>query len=665
MPPTLPPDDDRAARRRAGLILLAITSAGGLLRFAFLGRPCLWGDEALVYWRTCGSYADLLQPLHSDGFPPLHYELFWLIVHTLGHAPGPAAMRSVAATCGTLMVPAVYCLARQLLPRRTSLVAAAVTAGSAFALFYSRDAKMYAEAWLAMTASVACLLGWLRTGRSTAWLGWVAAGAAAGGLQTTTLLGVLGMSPLFLLTQRNAHWRQSVLWLAGVVLIAAGPVGYYARFNVWTENVDGGGWRDSGLAWVAAYNHGRTGPQQVRYLATTFLTGWEWPRTALPRPVSAPTAGGVAWSTPFVGMPLARSWGLTLMAIAVLAVLAAGLLPWPRAWIGRPPVDLAPEPPWRAALWLAAWIVLPVYGFYCRSVPDFAAPADALGPLGMATHPRVWIGVSAFAITTLTVALGYRPTRPAAVRCVQLATAFAGIVAACQAMAMLIAPLARAATAAGHPWQSVWVPRYLGFAWPAVAIATAVLLDRLPTAPVRAMAISLLLAANLGMFAFRLFGSTEPPVDRMAADVWAAQPQANAARPDALTWTDLDDHSFSQTGPGGGNLFSDVGRYYLQLLARRPMSPALFKRSLGTFRIRRGDAQDELPAAVATARPSRVVVWEQSHATETPAADDLLRRSAGWRGSSDQPYVIHDVWTAQDLTRFRRREYLRGPTTQP
>ena len=50
-------------------------------------------------------------------------------------------------------------------------------------LFYSRDAKMYMDAWLFVTLNLACLLWWFRTGKSTAWLCWIACGAAACGLQ--------------------------------------------------------------------------------------------------------------------------------------------------------------------------------------------------------------------------------------------------------------------------------------------------------------------------------------------------------------------------------------------------------------------------------------------------------------------------------------------------
>ncbi len=634
--------DDRPSM----LALLGVTLAGGLLRFAWLGRPCLWGDEALVYWRTCGSYGDLLQPLHADGFPPLHYELFWVIVHALGRTPGPAVMRSVAAVCGTLLVPAVYFLARQLLARRASLVAAAFTAGSAFALFYSRDAKMYAEAWLAMTVGVGCLLWWLRTGRSTAWLGWVAAGAAAGGLQTLALVSVIGLAPMLLLTQRRAHWRQTLLCLAGIALIVAGPVGYYARFNSWAENVNDRGWSASGIAWVQWLNFGRTGPDQARYLATTFLTGWEWPR-----------------SGPVERIPLGRLRLLEVATATACAAVLAGLLPWRTVatLVGPcPPDERTPEPPWRATLWLTAWVALPVYGFYCRSVVDYAPP---FSNLGIDDHPWIWGFAVAGAMVALAIGMVFARTRLLAVRGLQLALMFAALTGACQGMAIVMAAAARAAAADGHPWQSVWVPRYLGFVWPAVAILVGVLVDRIPTWPARSAVLGLVLATNLGMFGFRLFGQTEPPVDLMAADVWAAQPRDGGTNPSTVTWLRIVDGSWMQAGPGLGNLLSDPGRYYLQVLANRPMSPTLFKQSLETFTISRGgDLVRGVQRAAGTA--ARVVVWEQFRDPPTDE-DRLLVRWPEWQRTDDTLYPVRDVWTGQDRAFYRRREYRRSPATLP
>src|ERR1019366_10521918 len=75
----LPPVDSNTRRNWAMPILGVLTLLGAIIRFSYLNRPCLWGDEAMVYWRTCGTYADLLEVLQRDGFGPLHYELQWLI----------------------------------------------------------------------------------------------------------------------------------------------------------------------------------------------------------------------------------------------------------------------------------------------------------------------------------------------------------------------------------------------------------------------------------------------------------------------------------------------------------------------------------------------------------------------------------------------------------
>ena len=62
-------------------LLLAITLLGGVVRFATINSPPIWGDEAHTFGRISGNfpYRDLLDILQYDGFTPLHYELYWSI----------------------------------------------------------------------------------------------------------------------------------------------------------------------------------------------------------------------------------------------------------------------------------------------------------------------------------------------------------------------------------------------------------------------------------------------------------------------------------------------------------------------------------------------------------------------------------------------------------
>ena len=116
--------------RRPLAILLLLTIIAALLRFTALDRPSLWGDEAWTFSRVCGSYQDMLDLVSVAGFAPLHYELYWWIGHHIAKL-SPIVMRLVPAISGTLMIPAIYFLARQLVSIRTALVAALLATVSA------------------------------------------------------------------------------------------------------------------------------------------------------------------------------------------------------------------------------------------------------------------------------------------------------------------------------------------------------------------------------------------------------------------------------------------------------------------------------------------------------------------------------------------------------
>src|SRR5947207_757996 len=95
--------------------LLALTAFAAFLRLYYINYPAIWNDEAHVYRRITGTFQELLDIIQNDGFAPLHYELYWWLAHKLGGANLTAFwLRLVPAIAGTLMVPAMYFLARQL-----------------------------------------------------------------------------------------------------------------------------------------------------------------------------------------------------------------------------------------------------------------------------------------------------------------------------------------------------------------------------------------------------------------------------------------------------------------------------------------------------------------------------------------------------------------------
>ena len=160
--------------------------------------------------------------------------------------------------------------------------------------------------------------------------------------------------------------KQLLALLLGMGVIGAGVAGFYLGYNRMVQNLDD---PHTGLpyavSWVQNYNQGRSGPDLSLFTATAHLYSWEWP-------------GGVK----FGYIPPWQLHWLEASGVLLLLLLGLGMMPWkPRVstpFTPSPPHPLTPspplEPPWRQFLWLAVWIVLPCYGFYCISMRQFASP---------------------------------------------------------------------------------------------------------------------------------------------------------------------------------------------------------------------------------------------------------------------------------------------------
>jgi hypothetical protein len=630
-------------------VLLLLTAAAGAVRFNHLPRPSLWGDEASVYRRTCGTYFQLIEQLRTDGFGPLHYEMHWVIAQFT--KPTPTVLRLPPAICGTLEVLAIYFLARQLLPVSTSLLAAAFAAFSGFLIFYSRDAKMYMETWFFTTVGVASLLWWFRTRtrwRSTAWFCWVAASAAACGIHSASALPVVALSPLLLLTKRSPHWKEAVLLVVGLLLILSGPAGYYLKFNKFIDNADDDAGQYWGIGWVERYNRGMDGPQLLRHAATALGMGWAWPKAAVP---------GGGWQTYLseTDIPPAMLKWPKIAAEVLLCILIAAALPWPRFL--RPRDDArGPEPGWRVLLWLSLWILLPGYIFYCHSVRDFDSPMEhVVWPAwfwnALAQHVSLRFVMGGLLAVAMVVGACFRLTQSAVQKALVVAVMF-GLVMVAYAMCRKDADLA---AIEGHAWRSIWVPRYLGFIWPAMAMAVAALLMRLPTIYVRGAAIVVLLGVNAAFGIARFAVTTEPPAEQIARDVLDAQPPNAATR----TYTAIPPGS---PDPGRGSLMMLPGRYYLYMLSgRRPDSPQEFRMLGGPvpFVLRNYGGERAVDELRRSPKLTRIVLWENYSFDADHKEPDPLhgKLPAGWHLVSDRWYPVWTFWEWQQQWNYRRTEY--------
>jgi hypothetical protein len=122
-------------------ILAGVTLAGLALRLAV--PRGIWLDEAISIHQANLSFHDMFENLqYGDRHPPLHHVVLWLTVRAIGD--GELAVRLPSLIAGTLVIPALYLLGRELYDRRTGLVAAAFGAASPLLIWYAQEARMYA-----------------------------------------------------------------------------------------------------------------------------------------------------------------------------------------------------------------------------------------------------------------------------------------------------------------------------------------------------------------------------------------------------------------------------------------------------------------------------------------------------------------------------------------
>jgi len=122
-------------------VLFGITLGALALRLAV--PRGIWLDEAISIHQAHLSFHDLFENLqYGDRHPPLHHVVLWLTVKAFGD--GETAVRIPSILAGTLAIPALYLLGRELYDRRTGLVAAAFGAASPLLIWYSQEARMYA-----------------------------------------------------------------------------------------------------------------------------------------------------------------------------------------------------------------------------------------------------------------------------------------------------------------------------------------------------------------------------------------------------------------------------------------------------------------------------------------------------------------------------------------
>ncbi len=219
---------------------LALTLLAFAARLYNLTYHSLWFDEAMsVHWARSSvpRILEVSMNLVEDRLPPLYYLSlhYWRILA----GDGEVAVRLPSVLLGTLLIPLVYRLSVDLFGgphgRWVALLAAALTALNPFLIWYSQEARMYAQAvllgtlgtWFFLRATMLTVSQTRRMGAvsyTPAW--WLAYGlCAAAGLYTHLYTGFLLVAHALylLLTWRHSRraWLSFALTMLGVALLFA------------------------------------------------------------------------------------------------------------------------------------------------------------------------------------------------------------------------------------------------------------------------------------------------------------------------------------------------------------------------------------------------------------------------------------------------------------
>ena len=278
----------------AALVLLAFA-----LRVAGVQRQDLWGDEAFSVRFSAQALPQIVQP-GVETHPPLYHALLHYWIAAAGNRP--LAVRYLSVLTGTLLVATCCNLGRRFFSRAVGVTATAVASVSAFGIYYSQEARMYALA--AFLCALATLLVLRHQARPR---------------QIDRLWAWLVAVTLALFT----HYYCALVWLAHLLLLAAKRS---TRSRLWLGILPGAAL----AAWVLAQRVFLGERAALRWQA------WDW-------------AGSRA-----------------IWLDAPRALLAGTTLPPAQAWLAYGLLAVAGWGVWRARhmtqRWLALCVLLPLLG---------------------------------------------------------------------------------------------------------------------------------------------------------------------------------------------------------------------------------------------------------------------------------------------------------------
>jgi len=155
----------QASKNKTLIIVGAFTSTAMFVRFYGLTTQSYWIDElaSIDAANPERSVNEVLsRTFENDVTPPLFNLLLWCFVRIFGF--NEASGRALPAIFGTLLIPAVYYLGKQVSGRAVGIYASAILIFNVYSIAYSQEVRSYSLYLFAATLSFAFFLRLLRWG---------------------------------------------------------------------------------------------------------------------------------------------------------------------------------------------------------------------------------------------------------------------------------------------------------------------------------------------------------------------------------------------------------------------------------------------------------------------------------------------------------------------
>lgn len=183
-------------------LLLCLTVLGAFLRFYHLGNNSLWLDEVTTFHVSKASVLEIWQTSVTGEFHPPLFHWITHVMLTLGQSE--FILRLAPALFGTLAIPVLYGIGKELRDRNVGIISAALLTVSYFGIYYSQEARAYSMVLLFFSLAI---LFYLRATRTTALADWALFGIFSAIAVWTHYYTLIALAVLYLHAIISARTR--------------------------------------------------------------------------------------------------------------------------------------------------------------------------------------------------------------------------------------------------------------------------------------------------------------------------------------------------------------------------------------------------------------------------------------------------------------------------